>query len=78
MGQIAAAWEGGGECCKEYSHEHSQNDWAKPQRPAAVTILRMFCELQRIVTEHSLKNVMTVGIPLLHRIGGSMVEQRKL
>ena len=29
--------------------------WAKPQRPAAVAILRMFCELQRIVTEHSLK-----------------------
>ena len=39
VGQIAAAWEGGGECCNEYSQEHSQNDLAKPQRPAAIATL---------------------------------------
>ena len=41
--------------CKEYSQEHYQNAWPKPQRPAPIATRRLFCELQWIFTEHLLK-----------------------
>ena len=70
MGQIAAAWEGGGECCKEYSHEHSQNDLGQAPAPCcscnSENVLRIATNNHRA----SLENAMTVGFPLLHRIGG--------